>query len=228
MAANTTSTLAPSAFTLAGPVTTTTVPSHSQSLSRRVELNARIHQAHVRARIRRIQSLGRGLPSSTRAPQRRTRAVAHTIATTPAAVAPLAHLPVAIPAPRRPLAALILNGLPTPPATAAPPPTPVPVPQRPLLPTRRSRDGAARTRFHGTGAGLSFGLDVFGDDDPLFTPRVPVPELEDENVRRTPGAPANQNGSGDYFPAPLPPLADLEDGEIEVGEERVGREGRAV
>ncbi|PIL32458.1 hypothetical protein GSI_05160 [Ganoderma sinense ZZ0214-1] len=179
-------TLVRSEFTLAGPVSTTTVHPASQSLARRIELNARVHRAHVRAHIRRLQSLGRGLPSSTRGPQRRTRAVAHTTASPARRTTTTPHFPAA----RRPLAAIILNGLSTARATPAPIPQ-AEVAERPLLVTRRS--------------------DVFEDDseDPLFTPRVP-----EDGARRTPGAPANTNGSGDYFPAPPPAPADIEDGEI--------------
>nr|VWO99839.1 NmrA domain-containing protein [Ganoderma boninense] len=200
MAANTTPTLAPPAFTLAGPAPTIA------PLSRRAELTTRIHHAHVRAHIRRLQSLGRGLPSSTRGVPRRTRAVAHTIATTPHT-----HLPAAVPAPRRALTALILNGLPTPPATPSPAHTlahraRAEAAERPLLPTRRSRSRAARTGFHGTGAGLSFGLDVFGDDEPVLTPlSVPVPVP----------VPVAQAA---YFPPPAD-SDQLEEGEIVEEEE---------
>ncbi|KAM5541528.1 hypothetical protein V8D89_004718 [Ganoderma adspersum] len=222
MAANTTSTLARSAFTLAGPVATNTIPPPSEALARQVELHTRIHQAHVRAHIRQMQSsLGLGLPSSMRVRRRSTRAVAHGITTTThiaTTTTPLtSHFPIVVPTPRRPLSAVFLNGLPTPPATPAPTTAPAPQPQpeeaeRPLLPTRRSRTRAARTAFHGTGAGLSFGLNVFGDDDPVLTPR----------------APTHLNG---YFQAPgenvTPPPAELDGGEIEQESEE-GHEFHAI
>ena len=127
-------------------------------------------------------SLGLGLPSNMRGRARSTRAVAPTTTTThiTTTTTPLtSHFPIVVPAPRRPLTAVFLNGLPTPPETPAPTTAPVPEPQpevaeRPLLPTRRSRTRAARTAFHGTGAGLSFGLNVFGDDEPVLSPRAPT------------------------------------------------------
>ncbi|KAI1788207.1 hypothetical protein LXA43DRAFT_1097538 [Ganoderma leucocontextum] len=220
MAANTTSTFARPAFTLAGPVLPNTMPVPSESLSRRPALDTRIYHAHLRANIRRIQSLGLGLPPSMRAPQRTIRAVPHTLPTTTTT-----NPTIVAPTPRRALNVLTLNGLLTPPAT----PTPAPAPStRPLLPTRRSRAPAARSSFHGTGMGLSFGLDVFGDD-PVLTPR---PSFLDDDVSRTPRAPtSSSSGSGGYFHLSrstpsgedaTPPPASPDDGEVE-GEEHVFR-----
>ena len=163
-------------------------------------------------------SLGLGLPPSVRARQRSARAVAHTTTTTHITTTPTpltSHFPIVVPTPRRPLGAIFLNGLPTPPDTpahTAPAPQPAPEPEvaeRPLLPTRRSRVRAARTAFHGTGAGLSFGLNVFGDDEPILSPHAPTD--------------LNEGASAGYFPAPPP--AELNDGEIE---EEEGHTFRAI
>ena len=114
------------------------------------------------------------------------------------------------------MSAIIVNGLPTPPDTPAPaqPHTQTQIrirtqtqtqPRpRPLLPTRRSRTREAGTNFHGTGLGLSFGLNVFGDD-PVLTPRASFSREED--VRRTPGAPTRGGSEGaGYLPDVTPTL----------------------
>ena len=147
---------------------------------------------------------------------RTTRAVAHTTTTThiTTTTTPLtSHFPIVVPTPRHPLGAIFLNGLPTPPDPPAPTTAPAPQPQpevaeRPLLPTRRSRTRAARTAFHGTGVGLSFGLNVFGDDEPVLSPRAPT-DLDG-------------GASAGYFQAlgenVTPPPAELDDGEIDEEE----------
>ncbi|KAI1797151.1 hypothetical protein LXA43DRAFT_398714 [Ganoderma leucocontextum] len=195
MAANTSTSFARSASTLAGPVfSTTTYRRDGETMPvspktklptphrpNKAELEALLFHAQVRAQVRRLRQsvTGQDLPSANKP----TRAVASsiprnfpTITTTSgfAILAPTAIRPSPLSIPNAPK----LGPLPTPPET------PEPLPEtRPLLPTRRSR---AAPLPRPSGSRL---LNLIGED-PILTPNHVFPD----NMRRTPGATATQLG----------------------------------
>nr|VWO95535.1 Zn(2)-C6 fungal-type domain-containing protein [Ganoderma boninense] len=202
MNANTSTSLARSASTLAGPVFTTAATptnlSNTKSLvphrPNKAELQSRLFHAHVRAQVRRLRQsiLDQDLPFNSK-PRRTTRASAApvprnlpTIITSSgfAILAPTAIRPAHPSTPNAPK----LGPLPTPPATPEPE-------TRPLLPTRRSR-AAPLERVAG-----SLALNELGED-PILTPNHVFPD----NLRRTPGAAVGKAGKAgsdmDYFHLP--------------------------
>ncbi|KAI0787712.1 hypothetical protein C8Q74DRAFT_1253373 [Fomes fomentarius] len=253
MAANTASAFARKASNLASSAfTTALVPGSSTSSTKgpfppnhrpnKLELEAHLFHAHIRARQRKLrESLGLGVPATTT--QRKVRASAATFvprevhvhaatptipscydtsttpSTTPSSSRPSTPDSAATP---EPLTAASVDHQPWRKTVEAPSPSMLPTPDfsRPRFPHRRSRFSPARKASQGT-----VGLGLFTlEEDAVVSPSPR--QLNADSFRRTPGAPqgskaltqSSESGhDGSYFHLPSNLLTPMNPLPVQVG-----------